>query len=939
MVSRETAEDVTRPEAGLQRRARQLIQPLSRVLRAQLKPPVYASLKTLRLGFIALRERDDDIVRAELMRAIDRLTPEALNQIVRAYNIYFSLLNIAEESHQLARRRRAVRAGKHMWAGSFHDVLLAMRDGGVGADELAPLLRTLRYMPVLTAHPSEAKRRTIKGALRAIFLSLEELEDPRQTGMHRDEVKRRLTSQIQVLWKTDEVRDYRLEVRDEIRAGLSYFPQSLFHAVVGVYRNYRRALEDVYGEAMAARCGDHPFLCFGSWIGGDRDGHPLVTAQVTALAWRMQARTVLEEYLRRVERLSEQLSFSTGLCQPSAPFMASVEQDAAEHASVMQAWPHGYMQEPYRRKLAFVRHRLARNLDLVRRAIDGHDVSFETPGYVGAEALLNDLCVIRESLISHGDGAVARGELEHLIMLVRTFGFHLMRLDIRQESRRHSVAVGEILRLSADIDYAGMDERARLELLAQCVAHPGGLQFDPSALSEETRETLRVFQLIAHMRRELGPQCMGRYVISMTHAASHVMEVMLLAALAGLAGRIAGQWYCHLGVSPLFETIEDLSRAGDVLALLLRQAVYRALLDAYPDGQEVMLGYSDSCKDGGILASSWGLYEAQKRIITLCDAEGVPCRLFHGRGGTVGRGGGPTHEAILAQPPGTVRGEIKFTEQGEVLFYKYNNMETAIYELTVGVTGMLKASSHLVRAQTEDRRDYLGIMDEIARVGEAHYRTLTERTEGFLDYFHEATPVREIGWLNIGSRPSHRKHGDRSRASVRAIAWVFAWGQSRHALAAWYGVGAALEAWRADDPARLAKLQRMYREWPFFRTLLANAQMALAKADMGIAGEYAELCEDQDSGGQVFAAIRAEFRRACEQILAVAGSKALLEETPELARSLAGRNPYLDPLNSIQVALLRRVRAIPPEAQAESAWLQPLLRSINAIAAGMRNTG
>ncbi len=939
MVSRETTEDAALPEVGLQRRVRQLIQPLSRVLRAQLKPSVYASLKTLRLGFIALRERDDDDARAELMRAIDRLTPEALNQIVRAYNIYFSLLNIAEESHHLARRRRAVRAGKHMWPASFHDVLLALREEGVSADELAPLLRELRYMPVLTAHPSEAKRRTIKGALRAIFLSLEELEDPRQSGMYRDEVKRRLASQIQVLWKTDEVRDYRLEVRDEIRAGLSYFPQSLFHAVVGVYRNYRRALQDVYGEALAARCADHPFLSFGSWIGGDRDGHPLVTAQVTALAWRMQSRTALEEYLRRVERLSELLSFSTGLCQPSSAFLASVEQDAAAYAAAMQAWPHGYKQEPYRRKLAFVRHRLMRNLELVRRAIDDHDVSFETPGYVGAQALLDDLCVIRDSLISHGDGAVAHGELDDLIMLVRTFGFHLMRLDIRQESARHGVAVAEILRHAAAIDYAGMDEGRRLELLAQCVAHPDGLVFDPAALSEATRETLRVFQLIAHMRRELGPQCMGRYVISMTHAASHVMEVMLLAALAGLAGRLAGQWYCHIGVSPLFETIDDLSRADDILARLLRQPEYRALLHAYQEGQEVMLGYSDSCKDGGILASSWRLYEAQKRIITLCDAEGIRCRLFHGRGGTVGRGGGPTHEAILAQPPATVRGEIKFTEQGEVLFYKYNNMETAIYELTVGVTGLLKASSHLVRARSEDRRDDLGIMDEIARVGEAHYRTLTERTEGFLDYFYEATPVREIGWLNIGSRPSHRKHGDRSRASVRAISWVFAWGQSRHALAAWYGVGTALEAWRADDPARLAKLQRMYREWPFFRTLLANAQMALAKADMGIAREYAELCEDPEQAAAVFAAIRAEFRRACAQILAVAGSRTLLEDTPELARSLAGRNPYLDPLNSIQVALLRRVRAIAPEAQAESPWLQPLLRSINAIAAGMRNTG
>ena len=926
-------------ENSLERRVRLLVLLLSRVLKRQLDTATYTSLKDLRLGFIALRERDDDARRAELMAAIEALSPAALGQIVRAYNIYFSLLNIAEESHQLARRRRAVRAGSHMWPGSFHDVLHALREDGVSAAELSPLLRELRYMPVLTAHPSEARRRTIMGALRNIFLSLEALDDPRQTGMYRDEVLRRLASQIQILWKTDEVRAYKLDVRDEIRAGLSYFPLSLFQAVTGVYRNYRRALRDVYGAETAREAGEHAFLCFGSWIGGDRDGHPFVTAEVTALAWRMQSRTALQEYLRRVERLSDQLSYSTRLCRPSPAFLASLEADAARLENATRAWPHGYVQEPYRRKLAFVRHRLARNLELAQRAIDGIDCHFETPGYASADVLLEDLGLIRDSLTSHGDGDVARGELEDLIMLVRTFGLHLLRLDVRQESARHSDAVADVLRLAAGIEYGALEETARLDLLAECIANPGALQFDPARLREESREILRVFQLIAQMRRELGAECFGRYVISMTQAASHVMEVMLLAALAGLAGRLAGNWYCHIGVSPLFETIDDLARVEEVLARLYRLPVYRHLLDAYHEGQEVMLGYSDSCKDGGILASAWGLYEAQKKIIALSAREGLPCRLFHGRGGTIGRGGGPTQEAILAQPPATVRGEIKFTEQGEVLFYKYNNMETAIYELTMGVTGLLMASAHMIRARDDDRRDYLGIMDEIARAGEAHYRRLTEASDGFLDYFYEATPVREIGWLNIGSRPSHRKHGDRSRGSVRAIGWVFAWAQSRHTLPAWYGIGAALEAWRADDPARLGKLQRMYREWPFFRNLLGNAQMALAKADMGIAREYAELCEDPVTGAAVFGMIEAEYRRARRQILNVADSKALLRETPDLARSLAGRNPYLDPLNSIQVVLLRRLRAMAPEAQAESAWLEPLLRSINAIAAGMRNTG
>jgi phosphoenolpyruvate carboxylase len=925
-------------DKALQRRVRQLVLLLNRVLKRQMAPATYTALKALRLGFAALRQKDDPAEREALMARIDRLSPEALSQIVRAYNIYFGLVNLAEESHQLAVRRRAVRAGRHMWKGSFHDILMALKEDGVGMADLAPMLAGLRFMPVITAHPSEAKRRTVKGALRNLFLSLETLDDPRVTGMFKDEVLAQISNQIQVLWKTDEVRTYKLEVRDEIREGLSYFPQSLFQASVMVYRNFRRALRDTYGEA-AERIETPAFLRFGSWIGGDRDGHPGVTAEVTALAWRMQARTACQEYIQRVEQLSGQLSYSLRLCKPSDAFMAALARDNAEFEAEFRHGPHRYSQEPYRRKLAIVRNRLMRNLELLERAIGGQDVSFESPGYSSAAGFLDDLLLMRDSLVSHGDEDVAGRELQDLIMLVRTFGFHLLQLDVRQESGRHSEAVADILGRAWGVDYAALDEEARLELLQEAISQSGALLVDVTALAPDTRECLKVMQLIAQMQRSLGRECFGRYVISMTHSASHILEVMFLGALSGLAGRAMGRWYCHLGVSPLFETIDDLHRAEEVLATLYRLPVYRSLLEAYHEGQEVMLGYSDSCKDGGILASSWGLYEAQKRIIALSDAEGIHCRLFHGRGGTIGRGGGPTHEAILAQPPATVRGEIKFTEQGEMLFYKYNNMETAAYELTMGATGLIKASAHMLRPVAPDRAEYLGIMDEIAGVGEDHYRQLTERTDGFLDYFYEATPVREIGLMNIGSRPSHRKAGDRSKGSVRAISWVFAWGQSRHAIPAWFGIGAALAAWRNADPVRLAKLQVMYRDWPFFRTLLSNAQMALAKTDLGLAREYAELCRDRATAKRVFDLINAEFLRARSEILAVASSKVLLAENPALAMSLASRNQYLDPLNSIQVALLRRIRELPPEAQAESPWMEPLLRSINAIAAGMRNTG
>jgi phosphoenolpyruvate carboxylase len=425
----------------------------------------------------------------------------------------------------------------------------------------------------------------------------------------------------------------------------------------------------------------------------------------------------------------------------------------------------------------------------------------------------------------------------------------------------------------------------------------------------------------------------------MTHAASHVMEVMFLAWLTGLAGRKDDQWFCHVRVSPLFETVEDLTHIQPVMTQLFNNETYIELLKASGNMQEVMLGYSDSCKDGGILASVWNLYQAQQQITELTRERGIRLRMFHGRGGTVGRGGGPTHDAILSQPTGTVHGEIKFTEQGEVLSYKYSNEQTAVYELTMGLTGLLKASRNLITPPEPDKQEYLDIMAELAEAGEKHYRKLTDHTEGFLDYFYEATPVYEIGQMNIGSRPSHRKKADRSKSSVRAIAWVFGWAQSRHTLPAWFGIGKALEKWLQKDDHRLTTLQAMYQDWPFFRALLSNSQMALFKGDMQIAKSYMSLCENQKTARKVYKIISNEYSRTIENVLNIAQLNELMEETPHLALSLTRRNPYLDPLNQIQLALIKKYRDESLDDLTRTQWLHPLLRSINAIAAGMRNTG
>ena len=940
----------TPSDQPLRDRVKLLGQLLGDTLRDQEGRAVLEAVETLRQGFIELRHQSKSAPadREPLMRLIAALNPDMLNHVVRAFSAYFTLANIAEENFQHQLRRQQVQSGKPLWRGSFDETLRTLRAAGVSADQLQTLLDQLCFMPVFTAHPTEAKRRVLLGAQRRVFVTNGQLDDPALNSHQRAEVVEALRSQIQILWKTDEVRSFKPQVRDEIKNGLYYFRESIFQALPMLYRNLERALNAVYGDEGGKKAIRIPrLLRFGSWIGGDRDGNPFVTPETTALAVRLHAQEVLREYLRRVEELNRHLTYSSSLVTPSPVFSASLEADARQMSALFAAAPRQYAQEPYRRKLFLMYHRLQHNYDQTRARADGHPEAAPVPfwGYPSEQAFLDDLYLIRDSLVAHGDRAVADGELTDLIRLAETFGFHLAALDVRQESARHTAAVAEIFAMAPNLpDYAALSEEERLAVLGDLLAKPGTPLLYCDSLSPATRETLEVFQVVARLREEISPRAFDSYVISMTHEASHVLEVLFLASFAGLAGRRAdGSWHSELRVAPLFETIADLNRVEILLTRLLDQPTYRELLTAAGGVQDVMVGYSDSCKDGGILASNWGLYQAQQQAVALAAARGFGCRLFHGRGGTVGRGGGPVHDAILAQPPGTVRGQIKITEQGEVLSFKYQNLETAVYELTLGVTGLMKASRHLIQAVLPDPPEAAAVMAELARHGEAAYRELTERTPGFMDYFYEATPVNEIGRLNLGSRPSHRAQGDRSKYSVRAIPWMFGWGLSRHTLPGWFGIGTALAAWRGDDPDRLALLQRLYRDWPFLRTLLDNSQMSLSKVEVGIAREYARLCETAETETSIYERFRAEYERTCREILAVAQAATLLEENPTLAKSLERRNPYLDPLNHIQVTLLPRYRqalrdhgADAPEAET---WLRPLLRSINALAAGMRNTG
>ncbi|GIX22552.1 MAG: phosphoenolpyruvate carboxylase [Gammaproteobacteria bacterium] len=916
---------------------------LGQVLREHAGKAVFNAVETLRKGHISLRKQESAWKRRRLLAFAESLDPETAVHVIRAFGNYFNLVNVAEEAYQHRLRRLELARHGPTWVGSFGRVLKELREEGVKARQLQTLFDRLMYMPVITAHPTEAKRRTILEALRRLFVLSEQLDATRLSRVQRDEVIAQLRREVQVLFKTDEVRSRRPQVLDEVENGLYYFRESLFKAIPQAYRNLERHLNLLYGRGVVRV---PSFIRFGSWIGGDRDGNPNVKPETTATTLRLQSREILREYLRRVDDLAHRLTQSIKWCAPSEAFLASLARDETEvkRSSEDENTLLRYGDEPYRRKLLLIRLRLAANLRRLDLHLAGNPspaalAAAEANAYPSETVFLEDLYLIRDSLCAHGDAEVAEGELKDLIRLAEGCGFYLARLDVRQESSVHTAAVADILRHLRGVDYTALDEEARIELIT------GLLGTQPPALSlaelaEGTRETVETVRMIADMRREISPQAIGCYVVSMTHHASDVLNVLFLGWLVGLVGRREnGEWYSELSISPLFETVEDLKHIEPVMGRLFADPVYGALLAASGNTQEIMLGYSDSCKDGGILASAWNLYQAQKRITALADRHGVHVRLFHGRGGTIGRGGGPTHEAILAQPPGTVRGEIKFTEQGEVLSNKYSNLETAVYELTMGITGLLKASRCLIKKPEPERESFLEIMQALADIGERKYRALTDHTPGFYDYFYEATPVSEIGLLNIGSRPSHRKKTVRDKTSLRAIPWVFGWAQSRHTLPAWYGIGTALSEWAGSDPGRLETLKSMYREWPFFRALLSNTQLSLFKADMQIARSYAGLCQDKNLAERIWRDIAEEYALTVDRVLTVAALPHLLAETPELALSLSRREPYLDPLNQLQPILLRRFRnEALPEAERQR-WLDPLLRSINAIATGMRNTG
>ncbi len=926
----------------LQNQVRMVGDLLGQVIEEQEGKELLDIIEQLRRGFIELREKEDTNKRQELMSLIESLDKEKLLTVIRAFNTFYSLSNIVEEDNlHKYRRKKFNEGGESLWEGSFLKTVRDMHnEDGITEDQLQTIVDQMKYIPVFTAHPTEARRKTLMDLQRNIFLIIDELQTPNLCKEQTNSLNRQLKAKIQLLWRTNEVRTLKPNVIDEINYGLYYFRESLFDAIPMVYRYFERAIRKTYGLNTTIKIPS--FLRFGSWIGGDRDGNPYVTSDITRHAIRLHMQAALDIYIEKTKKLESSLTHSLEFIKTSPEFSMRLDELNKKYAE--QAFKNRsalFADEPYRRALSIILYRLKESLRTVKKRVRSEGKNHKKAGadiYTTSSEFLNDLNLIKDSLKSHDDHDIASRGIKDLIRLVETCGFSLYSLDIRQESTEHTNTVNEILQqITPDIDYMQLDEEQRINTLSQLIERKNLPKPNTTYLSERANEIFDIFNIMIEMRKEAGEDVFGTYVISMTHTASHVLEVMLLAKLAGLIGVDKNNKpFCNISISPLFETIEDLKHIEPVLTQLFENKTYRSLLSLTDDLQEVMLGYSDSCKDGGILASNWNLYNAQTQVIELTDKYKVKCRLFHGRGGTIGRGGGPTHDAIISQPADTVHGQIKFTEQGEVLSNKYANEETAIYELSMGATGLLKASKCLIEKHGPYSDEFLSTMSELASTGEAVYRDLTENTKGFLDYFYEITPVQEIGQLNIGSRPSHRNTGDRSKSSLRAIPWVFGWAQARHTLPAWYGIGSAIEAFRAKNPDTAeALLKKMYKEWPAFQALLSNVQMALFKAQMNIAKAYAQLMPDHELANSIFTKIKTEFELTKKSILEIAEISTLMEEDELLQYSMSRRDPYLDPLNHIQITLIRRHR----QDDDNEEWLNLLLRTINAIASGMRNTG
>jgi phosphoenolpyruvate carboxylase len=898
---------------------------LGRILIEQEGKDLFETEEEVRLLCKRLRFDYDPGLEERLRQRIDAMSVEELRRIVRAFSVYFQLVNIAERYHRVRRRRQyESSASNPPQRASVASALVRLKSEGLGQEALRGVLDRMAVGLVMTAHPTEAMRRSVRRKHVRIGEMLESMESPALTWKEQRRLEEDLAEEITVLWQTEELRVRRPGVEQEIERTLLFFENPLISATLEAYREFEDELSRQFPEDTQ-RLGR--VLEFGSWVGGDQDGNPFVEAEMITTALGLHREVILKRHLASVLWMTDHMSQSARMIPVSEGLRRSVEHDERLMPEMVDRYGGIDPNEIYRHKLLFVAERLKRSLEQPG----------SPPAYPGVAEFLDDLFTIRDSLLQNGGERVAEGSLRDLIRQAEVFGFHLAKLDVRQESSTVVMAVAELVSASTGEDLLGMDEMGRAALLRRLLADPGLSLPEPENIPEQSRRILETFARIRRAKEEHSGTPVETFILSMARTASDVLSVQLLARRAGLmavdeGGRCTAN---YLRVTPLFETVDDLKRAPEVLEHLLDDPFYRSSLRESEDLQEIMLGYSDSGKDAGYVTSNWTLYKAQGLLTSVAHKYGVVLRLFHGRGGSAGRGGGPSYQAIMAQPPHTLQGRIRITEQGEVISFKYSMRGLARRNLDTVLAAVLEASADGSPAEPEPH--WIEVMEDLSAKAREAYLGLVYEDEDFLAFFSEASPVGELSLLNMGSRPARRVQ-DPEIDSLRAIPWVFAWTQNRFLLPSWYGTGTAFGDYAAEEQG-LAILREMYEGWPFFRTLVDFMQMTLAKSDLRVAENYTSLVSDPAIRDRLWRRISREHAACVQALLSITGNENLLDDSPVLQRSIRLRNPYVDPLSYIQVTLLRRLRALSEDAPEREDVLNVLLLSISGVSSGMLNTG
>ncbi len=864
------------------------------------------------------RRSGDEAAGPALSALVSGLSLDEAESLVRAFTSYFQLTNLAEDNERVRRIRRREMGEAGPRRGSLWEAVAALQASGLDAAGMQELLNQASVRLVLTAHPTEARRRTVIAKLARIFDLIRAMDEREPLMREHQRARDRIATTIAELWASDEIRAVTLSVLDEVRANLVYFSSTLVWVIPAIYRDLEAALARVYPGATITV---PPFLTFGSWVGGDRDGNPFVTPEVTEETLEVMRAAALSLWEARLQELSGRLSLAETIVGEAPMIAPLIERGAADFpalATTLARINHG---EPYRQAVTLMRERVR----AAQQRLPG--------GYVSASELLEDLSLIDASLRAQRAALIAQGDLRDLIRVVQVFGFHFARLDIRDHAKRYAHALDEVFAATATTPtFAAIDETEKQRLLTREIANPRPLiPGDLGAYSPQTREVIETFRMLRHLMDRGHADALGTTIISGCEHPSDALSVLLLMKESGLAE--PGGAGADLGIVPLFEQESGLRDAPATMATLIANPVYRVALAAREDAQEVMIGYSDSNKELGYLGSTWALYEAQEALTDLFRRHGIRHTFFHGRGGSLGRGGGPTNVAILAQPSGTVAGRIKMTEQGEVIAARYSVPQIAFRELEL-VAGAVMRSSGITRDRDApvQMAAYRTVMGEMAEASTSAYQDLVYGDEEFVAFFEAATPVREIARLQLGSRPARRVAGSRIE-DLRAIPWVFGWTQARMLLPGWYGLGSGLQA--GIEAHGVAMLREMQATWPYFAAAISNAEMALAKADLWISERYVALAADVPGSARIWNRICDEHARSVRCVLDITNQSSLLEHEPTLRKSIDRRNPYVDPISILQVELLRRLRANPDDEQT----LRAVLRSVNGIASGLKNTG